>query len=125
LVVLGDNVIEKLRQHHDQQKSERGAAGDHWQEANLIFPSTLGTPMDPRNLLRDFKELLKVAGLPTIRFHDLRHTAATLMLRQGVHVKVVQERLGHASITLTLDTYSHVTPSMQDDAARKLDSLLE
>jgi integrase len=81
--------------------------------------------MEARNLVRSFKALLKEAGLPEIRFHDLRHTAATLMLQQGVHPKIVQERLGHSQISLTLDIYSHVLPTMQEEAARKLDRLLE
>ena len=76
------------------------------------------------NMYKNFKVFLKQAGLPDICFHDLRHTAATLMLQQGVHPKVVQERLGHADISLTLNTYSHVIPSMQDEAAEKLDEFL-
>ena len=68
--------------------------------------------------------MLQAANLPEFRFHDLRHTAATLMLQQGVHPKVVQERLGHSTISLTLDTYSHVLPSLQEDVAQKLDTLL-
>jgi integrase len=75
-------------------------------------------------MVRDFKDTLKRAGLPNIRFHDLRHTAATLMLKEGIHPKVVQERLGHSRISLTLDTYSHVLPSMQAEAAERLDQLL-
>ena len=90
----------------------------------MIFPSTLGTPLDPRNLFRDFKAILEQANLPDIRFHDLRHTAATLMLQQDVHPKVVQERLGHSDISLTLNTYSHVLPNIQEEAAEKLDQLL-
>ena len=84
----------------------------------------IGTPPDPANIYHCFKELLIVAGLPDIRFHDLRHTAATIMLQQNVHPKVVQERLGHADISLTLNTYSHVMPGMQDDAADKIDEVL-
>ena len=90
----------------------------------MIFPTSKGTPMDPSNLYHNFKRLLIEAGLPDIRFHDLRHTAATLMLQQGVHPKVVQERLGHSDISMTLNTYSHVLPVMQDEAAEKLDELL-
>jgi integrase len=80
--------------------------------------------MGPRNMVREFKELLWKSGLPEIRFHDLRHTAATLMLQEGVHPKVVQERLGHSQISITMDTYSHVLPVMQEEAAKKLDELL-
>ncbi len=91
----------------------------------LVFTDTAGGPIRRGNLVRrSFHPLLRRAGLDRIRFHDLRHTAATLLLRQGVHPKVVQERLGHAQISLTLDTYSHAVPSMQRDAAERLDALL-
>ena len=75
-------------------------------------------------MFREYKELLKETGLPLIRFHDLRHTSATLLLQQGVHPKIVQERLGHADISMTLNTYSHVLTNMQEDAALKMDDLL-
>ena len=89
-----------------------------------VFCDTQGGPIHKQNLVRrSFKPLLKEAGLPDIRFHDLRHTAATLLLAKGVHPKIVQERLGHSSINLTLDTYSHVMPTLQRDAADKLDEL--
>ena len=89
-----------------------------------VFCDKNGGPLRKSNLTRrDFKPLLKAAGLPPIRFHDLRHTAATLLLAQGVHPKIVQERLGHSQISITLDTYSHVLPSMQRDAAQRLDDL--
>jgi integrase len=124
LVILGIETIQKLRMHYDLQLQDRQGLGERWQENDLIFPSTLGTPWDQRNLHRCYKGFLKMAGLPDLRFHDLRHTAATLMLQQGVHPKIVQERLGHSDITLTLNTYSHVLPAMQEDAAEKLDNLL-
>lgn len=124
VIVLGVGTLEKLRNQQDLQFEELRSAGESWVENDLIFPSTSGTPMDPSNLYHGFKALLKTAGLPDIRFHDLRHTAATLMLQQGVHPKVVQERLGHSDITLTLNTYSHVLPAMQEEAAEKLDELL-
>jgi integrase len=123
-IVLSTGMIQKLREHLNFQQQERIIAGTNWQENDLVFPSVIGTPLDHRNLFRDFKETLKKAGLPDIRFHDLRHTAATLMLQQGIHPKVVQERLGHADISLTLNTYSHVLPSMQEEAAEKMDELL-
>lgn len=124
LVVLGQTTLAKLRFHNDLQHQEQLIAGDRWRENDLIFPSTIGTPHEPTTLLRHFKGDLIKAELPEIRFHDLRHTAATLMLQQGVHPKVVQERLGHSTISLTLDTYSHVIPSMQEEAAEKMDELL-
>jgi integrase len=88
-----------------------------------MFPSSIGSPLEPRNLYRNFQEILRKTGLPRIRFHDLRHTAATLMLEQGVHPKAVQERLGHANILMTLGTYSHVLPDIQEEAADRLDRL--
>jgi integrase len=123
-IVLGKSTIEKLRTHNELQQLERHFAGKRWQENDLIFPTTVGTPNEPSNLIKQFKILLKQAGLPDIRFHDLRHTAATLMLQQGIHPKVVQERLGHSNISMTMDIYSHVLPSMQDEAADKIDELI-
>jgi integrase len=124
LVVLSSHTIGALQTHFNLQIDEKIAAGKRWQENDLIFPSTFGTPLDHSNLSKDFKESLKRAGLPEIRFHDLRHTSASLMLMQGVNPKIVQERLGHSDISLTLNTYSHVMPSMQESAAEKLDELL-
>jgi integrase len=91
----------------------------------LVFCNALGRPIEPTNLLhRSFKRLLERAGLSRIRFHDLRHTYATLALLNGDKPKVVQETLGHASITLTMDTYSHLLPDMQEDAAARMERLL-
>lgn len=123
-VVLSTIVVSRLRSHRVIQAYERLFAGDQWKENDLLFPSTIGTPWEPRNLFKQFKILLRKAALPDIRFHDLRHTAATLMLQQGIHPKVVQERLGHADISLTLSTYSHVLPNIQEEAAEKFDLLL-
>lgn len=92
----------------------------------LMFPSLKGTVLNERNVvLRHFKPLLPLAGLATtVRLYDLRHTHATLLLKAGVHLKIVSERLGHSSIALTADTYSHVLPGMQDEAASKLNVML-
>jgi integrase len=96
-----------------------------WQDQDLVFPSQVGTPLSARNLQRHFKSLLKRAGLPeSFRFHDLRHTCATLLLRQGVNPKFVQELLGHADVTLTLNVYSHVLPDMGDAASGAMDNAL-
>ena len=124
VVVLGERDIEKLKQHVHIQEEMKAFAGDRWQENGLIFPSMKGTLLNPYNIYHTFKEFAKKARLPEIRLHDLRHTAATLMLKQGVHPKIMQERLGHSDITLTLNTYSHVLPTMQNEAAAKLDELL-
>lgn len=123
LITLGSNIIEALKAHVNKQYFDRKIAGVNWKEMDLIFPSSKGTPMDPRNLIRLYKKLLVEANLPDIRFHDLRHTSASLMLKQGVSAKVVQERLGHSDIALTLNTYSHLLPGIQEEAAEKMDEI--
>lgn len=124
VIVLSTLTIEKLLNHLDLQQNAKIKAGSNWVEKDLIFPSSIGSPQDQKNLDRIFKETLVKAGIPKIRFHDLRHTAATLMLQEGIHPKVVQERLGHSDISMTLNVYSHVLPSMQEDAAEKLDNIM-
>lgn len=90
-----------------------------------MFCNELGRPIDQRNLLgRSFRPLLKRAELPPIRFHDLRHTAATLLLGQGVHPRIASEMLGHANVAFTMQVYSHVTPTMQREAAAAMDAAL-
>ena len=90
-----------------------------------MFTSTVGTPVDVGNLTyRSFRPLPKRADLPRIRFHDLRHTCATLLLSKGTHPKIVQEMLGHANISMTMDTYSHVFPDMQEKAVNAMDNVL-
>jgi integrase len=125
-VRLTARAVEALRHHLERQLEEIERLGDLYRDQGLVFPSQVGTPMNAKNLIaRSFKPLLKHSGLPDIRFHDLRHTFATLMLQNGEHPKVVQEMLGHASIAITLDTYSHVLPNMQQDAVNRLGALLE
>ena len=99
---------------------------DLWEDHGLVFPNQVGKTTNAKNLTaRSFKPLLERAGLPrSVRLHDLRHTCATLLLGQGVHPKIVQELLGHATIAITLDTYSHVLPNMQSEAATKMEALL-
>jgi len=113
-----------LKGHRTKQLEERLAAGGRWNDSGLVFTSTLGTPLDERNVRRAFKDILAGAKLPRIRIHDLRHTCASLLLAQGVHPRVVMETLGHSQISLTLDTYSHVLPALQQEAARQIDTLL-
>jgi integrase len=96
-----------------------------WRDHNLVFSTMAGKPLDFRNLATaSFKPLLKKAGLPDIRFHDLRHTCATLLLSRGHHPKLVQELLGHASVAITLDRYSHVLPGMGDQTAAAMEAAL-
>ena len=123
-ITLSAAASEALRQHRLRQTEERLAAKD-WEDHDLVFPDTRGGPLERTNLMRrSFKPALKRAGLPAIRFHDLRHTAATLLLAGGIHAKVVQEMLGHSSVAITLDIYSHTTPNLQAEAAAKMDDLL-
>ena len=89
-----------------------------------MFASAVGTPLEPRNVTRQFKGLLTAAALPNIRLHDLRHSCATLLLAQGVNPRVVMETLGHSQVSLTPNTYSHVLPSLQKDAAAKINAIL-
>ncbi|MBW8012293.1 MAG: site-specific integrase [Chloroflexi bacterium] len=124
IIVLGKTAIEKLRQHRDRQFEKRQIAGDKWQEMDLIFPSTVGTPINQSNMNKSFKKLLKQSGLPIIRFHDLRHTAASLMLNFGIPLIIVSRRLGHSRPSITLDIYGHLIPSKQEEAAELMDSLL-
>ncbi len=99
--------------------------GSLYQPVGLIFATETGTIINPSNLRnRSFKPLLKRAGLPPIRFHDLRHTCATLLLGRDVNAKVVSEMLGHSSISITLDIYSHLLPDMQEKAAKALEEAL-
>jgi integrase len=121
---LTRKAISALREHRKRQLEERMQKAGLWSDHGLVFPSAIGTPMSGGNLNRSFKGLLERAGLPAVRFHDLRHTCATLLLRQGVNAKFVQELLGHADVSLTLNVYSHVLPDMGDAAAGAMDAAL-
>ena len=94
-------------------------------EKDLVFSNPDGLPFRPNRVTRYFKDIADSIGLNGLRFHDLRHTHATLMLRQGIHPKIVSERLGHSSVAITLDTYSHVLPGLQEAAARRFDQGLQ
>ena len=124
-IALSGPTVTALRAHRARQMDERLALGPAWQDLDLVFPNTVGGPLQRSNLeFGSFRPLLRTAGVPRIRFHDLRHTAATLLLLQGIHPKVVSEMLGHASVAITLDLYSHVLPNMQRQAADELGRLL-
>ncbi len=123
--MLSQLAIEALRRHRITQNTERLRMDAAWRDSRLVFTSTVGGPVEATNMLRKvFYPLLERAGLPRVRFHDLRHGAATLMLQAGVHPKIVSETLGHAGIPITLDTYSHVLPSMGAQVAQAFDALL-
>jgi len=123
-VALSPSVAELLRRHHTEQEAQKILLGKALAGDDLVFTYPDGSPLDPSTLTHAFGKLIKKAGLPHIRFHDLRHTHATLMLKGGVHPKIVSERLGHASIGITLDTYSHVVPGLQEAAALRFDALI-
>jgi integrase len=125
-VPLPATMVAQLREHEADQQVERFAAGDAYVDSDFVFASPNGKSLSDRTLTEcHFKRILKAAGLPsTIRLYDMRHTHATLLLLANVNPKVVSERLGHSSVTLTLDTYSHVLPTMQRGAADKLEDLL-
>jgi integrase len=118
-------AVESLQRHRVAQLQARLAAGERWQDMGLVFANSVGRPIEPQNILRrSFVPLLERAGLPRIRVYDLRHSAASLLLALGVHPKVVQELLGHSTIRLTMDTYSHSVPTLQASAMAQLDRLL-
>jgi integrase len=123
-ILLPQFVIEALRRHRTAQLEVRLMAGALWVDHDLVFCNKQGGFIVHTTLLYHFSKLLKEAGLPQVRFHDLRHSAATLLLSMGVPAKVVQELLGHSRIGMTLDTYSHVLPAMQKDAADKMEGFL-
>ncbi len=121
---LGEETLHRLRVHKQIQEQAKLQAGEQWIDHDLIFPTAIGTPGDPSNLRKDFIKTLLLAGLPVLRFHDLRHTAASLMLNHGIPVIIVSRRLGHAKASITLDVYGHLLHEMQDEAARLMDSLV-
>jgi integrase len=122
---LAPAELRALRIQRALQDQDRERWGGDYADQDLVFATHRGQPLMHRNVLRAFTRLLKKADLPAIRFHDLRHTNATLMLKQGVHPKVVQERLGHSQIGITLNTYSHVLPGLGREAVERLGAILQ
>jgi integrase len=122
-IALPPSLVEALRRHRLKQVERRLALGPAWEDTGYVFSNEIGVPLHVNALDLRFRRLIGAAGVPKIRFHDLRHTSATLMLANGEHPKVVQERLGHADIAMTM-RYLHVSMGMQRDAADRLDALL-
>jgi integrase len=123
-VALSQRAIAVLQKHRQRQEEQRARVSVAWVESDLVFTNAVGQQMRGNHILqRHFTPVLQRAGLPLIRFHDLRHTAATLLLTQGIHPKIVSEMLGHSTVSMTLDTYSHVLPDMQRDATAAFDRL--
>jgi integrase len=124
MLALPPFVVEMLKRHRIQQLEQQLKVGNAWQDKDLVFTGLEGGYLNPRYILKMFGKLLRDAGLPHIRFHDLRHSAATLLLSMGVDMKVIQEILGHSNITMTADTYTHVSLAMQEDAMDRWENKL-
>jgi len=118
--------IEVLREQAERIKRERDndKVKELWKEMGMVFPSTIGTPIDPTNLLKKFRQSLKRTGVRIFRFHDLRHTSAAMILNNGVDVFVASKRYGHSRSSITLDVYGHLLISVQDEVANKLKGLI-
>jgi len=123
-VPIDPGLVTLLRAHDRRQKEERLAGGEAWQGTGHVVANELGEPYHPDALAKRFQVLVKASGLPRIRFHDLRHSCASLLLARGVQPKVVAELLGHASVQITLALYGHVSPSMARDAGAELSASL-
>lgn len=123
MIVLPEFVVLALKAHLIRRAVL--AETPHWVDSGLVFTTDIGSPITPRNLLRHFKKKLADAGLPEIRFHDLRHTVATLLLEKNTHPLIVSSLLGHSGVNLTLNLYSHVLPTMQKEAAENLDAIFK
>ncbi len=124
-IVMSPSLALLLRKHNTDQQAQRILLGKSLADSDLVFGNIDGKPLDPGVISHNCARVLKRAQLPHIRFHDLRHTHATLLLKAGVHPKIVSERLGHANISITLDTYSHVLTGLQEKAAERFDEMLE
>jgi integrase len=125
VVALPTFAVSALQDHRKRQEEiDRGTAGERWIDTGFVFTSELGSPLDDSNVRRVLRGLLEKANLPHMRFHDLRHTCASLLLAQKVAPRVVMEILGHSQISLTMNTYSHVMPVLERDAADLMDNLL-
>jgi integrase len=121
-VSLGQTACAALREHRRHQNVQRLAAGHEWVDNDLIFCTITGTPMDPSRINYYLNQALKKAALPRVRIHDLRHSAATMLAQQGENARLVQEMLGHSTVSLTLGTYTHVSPAMHREAADRMDA---
>ena len=116
-------AVTAFRAQRSSQLQERLLAGSRWQESGLVFTSNIGTPMMPGDLTKRVQRLLAEAGLPRLRYHDLRHGTASLLTAQGIHPRTIMEILGHSTIAVTMNSYAHVAP-VQREAASSLDAVL-
>jgi integrase len=123
-VALPAIVVAALRAHRERQTFEKRWAGTRWQERGLVFTTTIGTPLDNSNVVHGFQKLLAAHGMRKQRFHDLRHCAASLLLAQGAGLRTVMDVLGHSTITLTANTYGHLTDETRRVAADLMDDVM-
>jgi integrase len=121
MIALSPLTVSVLREHREKQTLERAMVGASLKDDDLVFGDIEGKPLLPNTVTHAWIKLVRRVGIKPIRLHDARHSHASIMLKQGVHPKIVQERLGHASIQTTLDTYSHVAPGLQEAAAARFD----
>ena len=124
-IALPATLVTLLVTHRREQDRRRIEHSARWQDTDLIVDQGDGQHLNPETLTSAWRRFVRQRHLPALRFHDLRHSHATLMLLEGIHPKIVSERLGHASIGITLDTYSHILPSMQSEAAEAIDRIFE
>lgn len=125
IIILGDQALEVLKEQRETIEELKANVNRDWTELDLIFPSNVGTPLMASNIRRGFQRLIEESELPKIRFHDLRHTAASLMLNHGIPVLIASRRLGHSKPSITMDVYGHMIPSKQAEAATLLDQLMK
>jgi integrase len=123
-IALSPETVAELKSHKARQAKERLLFGPGYATGDLVCAHADGTPLKPDGFTACFKQYVSRRGMKTLRFHDLRHTHASLLLKNNIHPKIVSERLGHATIGITLDTYSHLMPGMQEEAARSIDTAL-
>ena len=117
-------ALDALLAHRARQEREKAVAGKRWKETGFVFTTTIGTPLDGPTVSRQFRRLLEQAGFRPMRFHDLRHVCASLLLSQGTHPRLVMEMLGHSTISVTMNTYSHVIPPLRNEVANQMDKVL-
>jgi integrase len=124
VIALPSLVVDELVRHKGEQAQQRLLLGPGYQDCGLVVARADGSPVKPDRFTQEFLDLIRNHNLPRVRFHDLRHSHASQLFKQGVHPKIVSERLGHSTIGITLDTYSHLLPGMQEEAAERFDVAL-
>jgi integrase len=124
-VALSPVATQILREYREKIATERLLEGNPLKDNNLVFSKTDGSPIRPDTISRAWSDLAKRCGISASRLHDARHSHASIMLKAGIHPRIVQERLGHSTIAITLDTYSHISPGLQEAAARRFDDALQ